>query len=221
MRGRALYLVIGAISVAVAAGIATAGIPSPGGVIDACYERQSGQLRVYDVEDDVPRGCRSSETPIQWSQMGPSGPSGATGPTGPTGPPGPSGADGAPGTFSGVFESPNEEFSLSVTDDGIELEGPGGRVEIDGTGMSIDSAGPLSIQGSAQISIEGSSQISIQASSQVSIEGSGQVSVNGSQVRLNGCSSWVARAGDLIGGTEGGGVVTGSILGGSGTVCAG
>ena len=71
-----------------------------GGVINACYKTQNGQLRVIDPASDR---CLPSETAISWSQTGPSGARGPTGPPGPTGqrgptgPPGPKGATGAAG----------------------------------------------------------------------------------------------------------------------------
>jgi len=63
-----------------AAGIAYAAIPGPGGVIRGCYISSGGQLRVIDTGS-----CRSGETPLSWNAQGPSGPSGASGASGPPG----------------------------------------------------------------------------------------------------------------------------------------
>ena len=78
--------------VAVAAGVAYATIPDASGVIHACYKTNNGQLRVVD---DATESCKSSETEIAWSQVGPSGPTGATGPSGASGSSGPSGPAGS------------------------------------------------------------------------------------------------------------------------------
>ncbi len=78
--------IAGATVAAVAvAGIAAAAIPGADGTIAGCYPK-SGQLRVIDAAAGVT--CAAGETPLNWSQRGPTGATGATGPRG---------ADGAPG----------------------------------------------------------------------------------------------------------------------------
>jgi len=80
---------------------------------------------------------------------------GATGPTGPEGPPGPqgpAGPQGPPGTgegdpFSGTFTSPNGLYKLSVTDAGIKLEGPSGKVIIDRAQVQVIGEPWVSIEG--------------------------------------------------------------------------
>jgi len=62
-----------------------------GGVINACYKSQNGQLRLIDPATDH---CLPSETAISWGQTGTQGP---PGPTGPAGPQGPTGAQGPKG----------------------------------------------------------------------------------------------------------------------------
>ncbi|HEY3632871.1 MAG TPA: hypothetical protein VGL21_18360 [Jatrophihabitantaceae bacterium] len=89
--------------------VAYAAIPDPSGKINGCYTAAAsllgpakGSLRVVDAGER----CRSGETALAWSQVGPQGPAGATGATGapgatgltgPAGPTGPAGAAGAPG----------------------------------------------------------------------------------------------------------------------------
>jgi hypothetical protein len=94
-------VVVGAI---IAGGTALAAIPGSNGVIDGCYQKNVGNLRVIDTS--AGDSCRPSEIPISWSQtgpqgatgaQGPKGDTGATGPTGPTGPQGPKGDTGATG----------------------------------------------------------------------------------------------------------------------------
>src|SRR6188508_3025585 len=59
-----------------------------GGVINACYKSQNGQLRLIDPATDH---CLPSETGISWGQTG------TQGPPGPAGPQGPKGDKGDPG----------------------------------------------------------------------------------------------------------------------------
>src|SRR3954451_14235465 len=64
--------VLGAVvvAVAVAAGISYATIPDASGVVHACYQKNSGAVRVVDSASD----CSNSELATQWSQTGQAGP---------------------------------------------------------------------------------------------------------------------------------------------------
>jgi hypothetical protein len=94
MRKTLLAAVAGAAAAAAAAGgIAWATIPSPNGVITACYQKNNGQLRVVDAGES----CNPSELALQWNQTGPQGAQGPEGSRGPTGPQGLLGRDGATG----------------------------------------------------------------------------------------------------------------------------
>jgi hypothetical protein len=109
--GRVRWLLVGAVVGAVLAGAAAfAAIPDSSGVINGCYQKNVGNLRVIDPS--AGGSCRPSEIGISWSQTGPQGPpgpqgpqgpkgdtgaTGATGPAGPAGPPGPKGDPGATG----------------------------------------------------------------------------------------------------------------------------
>src|SRR4029453_7428525 len=76
-------------------GVAYATIPDDQGVIHACYDKQSGQVRIVDTAPDaLPKGCGAKEVAIGWNQTGPQGPAGPTGLQGPQGAPGPAGAPG-------------------------------------------------------------------------------------------------------------------------------
>jgi hypothetical protein len=80
----------GAVAASVlAGGIAWAAIPGAGGVIDGCYQKNEGQLRVIDPATTA---CRSSEVPISWNAQG------ARGVEGDQGVPGRNGVDGRNGT---------------------------------------------------------------------------------------------------------------------------
>ena len=82
-------------TLALAGGVAfaTGGIPGPGGVIFACFDKQNGNLRVVaDLSE-----CRNSELPLTFNQTGQQGPQGIPGPQGPRGFTGPQGIQGVPG----------------------------------------------------------------------------------------------------------------------------
>ncbi len=78
MKARDLFNVgIGALlGTALASGIAWAAIPSTGGAIDGCYQKNEGQLRVIDPGIDT---CRPSEIPITWNSQGGKGDKGDPG----------------------------------------------------------------------------------------------------------------------------------------------
>lgn len=79
------------------AGVAFGAIPGAGGVISACYDKQSGQVRIYDAAGGTPKGCGKTETSVSWNQQGPKGDKGDTGPQGPAGPQGTAGPQGPAG----------------------------------------------------------------------------------------------------------------------------
>ena len=76
-----------------------ASIPGPGGVINGCFQKSTGKLRVIDPSSSRPplRACHPDEVAIHWNQVGPAGPPGPPGPTGPQGATGPAGPQGATG----------------------------------------------------------------------------------------------------------------------------
>ena len=57
----------------VGGGVAWATIPNDGGVINACYARSGGSLRVIDASVT---NCKSTETALSWNQQGAQGPQG-------------------------------------------------------------------------------------------------------------------------------------------------
>ena len=69
-------------------------------LINTCVDNKQGTIRVASTA-----GCKSSESPLSWNQIGPRGPQGApgaagpAGPQGPIGPAGPAGATGATGSI--------------------------------------------------------------------------------------------------------------------------
>lgn len=98
MSRRAQLAAASVVTVALAiGGVAFAAIPGANGVISACYDKQSGQVRVYDAAGGTPKGCGKTEAAITWNQQGPKGDQGDQGPQGPAGPAGPAGPTGATG----------------------------------------------------------------------------------------------------------------------------
>jgi len=76
----------GAIAIMLAGGVAWAAIPGDGGVIQGCYTKIGGILRVIDTAKG--EHCLGIELPISWNQKGPPGKDGADGAPGPQGPSG-------------------------------------------------------------------------------------------------------------------------------------
>jgi hypothetical protein len=118
-------------------GFAWASIPDPGGVIHGCYDNK-GALRVIDNTSST---CKNGETPLEWSEQGPSGTTGPKGPSGDTGlqgPPGASGPTGATGlqgppgssgtndvwstsAYGNGFGNPDEGTTLGSINGGADL----------------------------------------------------------------------------------------------------
>ena len=97
LTGRRLSLIGLVVGIGVAVGgIAYAAIPDSNGVIHACYNSDSGALRVFGKSKDLQQ-CNASEKALDWSQTGATGQIGATGPTGPSGSIGATGATGPTG----------------------------------------------------------------------------------------------------------------------------
>ena len=85
------------ISAAAVGSLAYGAIPDRNGVIHACYDKQSGQLRIFDSETGLPKGCGVKEVAIDWNRTGPQGAPGPAGPQGSRGPQGEQGPNGDPG----------------------------------------------------------------------------------------------------------------------------
>jgi len=129
MRLKKRLLFVGALLVVggAAVGIAYATIPS-GGLINGCYQKSSGALRVIGTNPTVGGGaCSPGEQALSWSQGGPTGPTGATGATGATGTTGATGPTGATGE-TGATGATGETGPTGAT--GPQgVAGPGGSTE--------------------------------------------------------------------------------------------
>jgi Collagen triple helix repeat (20 copies) len=108
---------------AVAGGVAYATIPDGGGVIHACYDKQSGQVRIFDPAGGAIKGCGKTEAETSWSQTGPQGPAGTAGAQGTQGPkgdpgsPGSQGPQGLPGNLALAGQSCSEGTFVTGFDD--------------------------------------------------------------------------------------------------------
>jgi len=89
------------IAAGLAGGIAWAAVPGAGAVIDGCYQKNEGNLRVIDTATD---SCRPSELPISWNAQSVGG---ARGAPGEPGAPGRDGDDGVSATVSPEPAGPN------------------------------------------------------------------------------------------------------------------
>ena len=132
----ALGAIIGAGTLG-AAGVAIAGIPGQGGVINGCYRNSNGGLRVIDSATGD--ACSNHETAIQWNQAGLQGPAGLEGPAGAQGPAGPAGPGGATGyevvRANGEFNTANFKVQSATCPAGKKAVGGGGSTS-SGTGVS-------------------------------------------------------------------------------------
>ena len=63
-------LVAGGVAALALGSFAFAAIPDGGGVIHACYSTSTGAVRVTDTATNMPKGCSSKETALDWNQQG-------------------------------------------------------------------------------------------------------------------------------------------------------
>jgi Collagen triple helix repeat (20 copies) len=185
--------------------------------ISACFNRSNGSIYIIGQGSER-SSCHPNDVPIVWNvkgpagpqgpagEAGPPGPSGATGPAGATGSPGPV---GPPGTFTGLFSSPNGQYSIQVTDTGIELKGPSTRIRVDSGGILLDDA----------VSVR------LRSGSSFRVDSAGPLHVQGFPVLINadGGGSLAARAGDQVVGAKDprSDAVTGLVVSGSTSVLIG
>jgi hypothetical protein len=92
-----------ALVVAVIGATAWTTSPDETGVINGCYSKKTGNLRVIHPvsQHEGVQTCRHGEVPIRWNQKGPTGGTGPAGPKGDTGVTGPQGPAGPGGPVQG------------------------------------------------------------------------------------------------------------------------
>jgi hypothetical protein len=57
------------------------------------------------------------------------------------------------GSFDGTFQSPNGSYSLVVSDNGIVMQGPEGRVSLNSDGLTLVAAGPMAVTTGGSLAI--------------------------------------------------------------------
>lgn len=70
---------LGATLAVLTAGVASAAIPGINGTINACYDKQSGQVRLVDPSTGTPKTCGPKENPVSWNVQGAPGADGTDG----------------------------------------------------------------------------------------------------------------------------------------------
>ena len=133
---------------ALSAGMVYAAIPnSATGVINGCFEKYTGLMRVIDVE--AGKSCTRWETPISWSQVGPAGEIGPQGPQGERGldgDPGQAGADGGAGADGAPGPQGEQGAQGPMGPEGLQGErgeqGPEGDPGLNGPSGATGAPGP-------------------------------------------------------------------------------
>lgn len=174
-RRPALAFVAGALLVAVALGGRAAYAALGEDVVNACFKPSNGTL--YLIGGDSGRSaCQPGDMPISWNARGLNGVDGEDGEDGQDGEDGEDGvsvtsvaldpgadpncplggsrftsASGVTyacnGGFAAESRSPNGTFRIRLNDAGIDLEGPGGRIRVTNTGVSLDAVTTLALRG--------------------------------------------------------------------------
>lgn len=201
---------------ALAGGVAWATIPGDGGVIQGCYTKVGGILRVVDAEKG--QHCLGIEVPINWNQRGLKGDPGANGTNGAPGAsptvsqlqPGDSncpaggaeitdaagstayvcgGAKGADGqSFAGTFTSPNGEYSIDVTDTGIVLShGTNTSINLVGDNLDLRSLGSTEVRAGTSARVQSGLDLSLRAGTSAEMRGGTTAQVHaGTNFTLDG-----------------------------------
>ena len=200
-RRQLAFAVVGMAACCVVAGIAYAagGIPGADGTIQGCYD-SGGNVKVVAA---LP--CPKGYTALSWNQAGLKGDKGETGKDGTNGvsptvaqllagnshcPAGGAAITDAAGStayvcsgqdgqaFSGTFTSPNGQFSLKVTDAGVEIKGPDSTITVpSGGGVNVTSAGAVSITSGGAMSVKSGGAMSAESGSGMSVKSGGAMSV--------------------------------------------
>jgi hypothetical protein len=144
-------------------GLATtawAAIPGPDGVIQACYAKATGTLRVIDAARS--QACKPrKEQAITWNQRGPEGDRGSRGPRGEAGPQGPKGAPGAASSIHttagrGSADGPGYETIAA-------LDLPTGRFLLTGKGQATSGMVTCGVYDPAGRQLDGSASAGVLA----------------------------------------------------------
>jgi hypothetical protein len=165
--GVALGVVVGGSIVGVSAQTGTTRI-------HACVDN-AGNIKIIGASG----GCKNNETALDWNVQG------VKGDTGPQGDPGPQGVPGPAGSFTGTFVSPNQAYSVTVTDDGIELAGPSGAITLDAAGILVVSTSDITVKSAGRTDINAATAFVLNTSGTGDIESSATMTIKGSIVNIN------------------------------------
>jgi Gp5 C-terminal repeat (3 copies) len=227
LRRGQIMLIVGAIALLTSAGIAFATIPDGSGVYTACRLNGVGTIRLIDPSgpsNSLLSHCTALETQISWSQQGPKGDTGANGTNGisptvaqlaagdshcPAGGAaltdahgtiayvcsGQNGVDGK--SFSGTFTSPDGNYSLSVTDAGVAINGPDARITMpSGGGLTITSNSSLTISGNTTQVVGSNSLSTIAGDRTETVSGNSTETVTGNSTETVSGNSKVTIGGN-------------------------
>jgi hypothetical protein len=169
-------------------GFAVAAIPSPDGVINGCYQKKKGSLRVIEQG----RKCAKSEKPISWNQTGPKGAPGVQGTAG---------VPGAPGPTASAYAQ-NQNLGSAANGGSYAT-----AVALNGAGGS----GPVNVGFDARLHLQGVVSVTLSNTAEegdfLEVTCKPQVAAQGSAFADAGPSSYVrVIQGPLQGGTAGGSV---------------
>jgi Gp5 C-terminal repeat (3 copies) len=242
LRGRRSVVLVAAIVLLAAAGAAYAEIPDSSGVYTACRAKANGAVRLIDpsaASTSPLSHCTQAETEVSWNAEGAAGKDGVSStvaqlaPGDAHCPAGGAAITDAAGTTayvcsaqtSGTFTSPNGLFSLTVSDTGVDIAGPGAKVSLDSAGalnvratdgtVRIDDNLTEKVGGNETVSV--SANLAEKANASLTVTAGANLDVDGSVVRINtgGACKPVARVGDAVD------PVGDVIVTGSPTVCVG
>jgi hypothetical protein len=190
-------------------GLTWAAIPGDGGVINACYGKVGGVVRVIDTAKRE-KCVTGLELPLSWNQQGQKGDPGTPGgspavvqleandancPAG-----GAAITDAAGHTayvcsarsFSGTFTSPSGEYAISVTDAGITMSrGTTAAVSITGQDIAIvaERDATITIGRDLTTSIGGTLDTTVGANAATTIGGSLSTSINADNITTIGANT--------------------------------
>jgi hypothetical protein len=113
-----------------AVGAAWAGHSAGDNTVNACVQKGNGGLYLQSSSG----ACKPGDQALVWGVTGPQGPQGPRGPQGETGPAGPAGSITS-------AHSPNNLYTITLSNQGILLKGPRGAVTVNITGAQMNTIG--------------------------------------------------------------------------------
>jgi hypothetical protein len=104
------------------------------------------------------------------------------------------GADGEP--FSGTFTSPNGEYTISVTDNGISLASPGALIDVAGTAITVQAAGALDVAAGTTLGLTSGGGTAFSAGSSFDVNAGSSMALSaGSALAVSAGNAFTVSAG--------------------------